>query len=114
MKFQYENFSCDVETFEREQDIMIRFYDAAKEPDKNRISDLVIVDPGYGYLCLKFKGDAALLGGYLNEAFFKSDDAMEAVVAFIENLYPQTQNVYMPYHIDRVRKTGDVEYNGEY
>ncbi|MNI76670.1 hypothetical protein D3C73_1329150 [compost metagenome] len=114
MKFQFESFSCDVDIFYKEQDILVRFYDATKEQNENEIIDLVIVDPGYGYLCLKFKGDSGLLGGYLNETVFNSDEIVDATIKFIEDLFPQAQNIYLPYHIARVRETNFVEYNGEY
>lgn len=32
----------------------------------------------------------------------------------VEDFTPEVKNVYMPYHIARVKKTGYVEYNGEY
>ncbi|MNI25588.1 hypothetical protein D3C73_792460 [compost metagenome] len=114
MKFHYKSFTCDVDIFYKDQDIVVRFYDSSSEPQEEEIVNLVVVDPGFGYLYLKFKGDAALLGGYLNEVIFSSNEMVDAAIQFIENLAPQSKNLYMPYHILRVRETSFVEYNGEY
>ncbi|MEW4370726.1 hypothetical protein [Paenibacillus kandeliae] len=114
MKFQFEQFSCDVDVFYKEQDVLLRFYDVSKEQSESEIMNLVIVDPGYGYLCIKFKGDSALLSGYLDDKIFHSDEIVEALLHYIEDLFPHTRNMYMPYHIKRVRESSYVEYNGEY
>ncbi|MFS0870313.1 hypothetical protein [Paenibacillus xylanilyticus] len=114
MRFEYQNFSCDVDVFRRELDIVVRFYDGSREPAEEEIVNLVIADPGYGYLMLKFKGDAALLSGFLDESVFASDEMVEAAIDFIEHLSPYSQSVYMPYHVARFRQTSYVEYNGEY
>jgi len=50
MKFSYKNFSCDIEIYYKENDILIKFYDSSKEQEAADIVNLVIVDPGYGYL----------------------------------------------------------------
>ncbi|GAA0741541.1 hypothetical protein [Clostridium oceanicum] len=114
MKFVYENFSCDVDIFYREQDILVRFYNSSKEQNEDEIDNLVIVHPGYGYLLLKFKGDAGLLSGYLEETVFSSDELVDAAIEFLENLSPLSGKVYLPHHVDRVKLTSYVEYNGEY
>ncbi|MNI54970.1 hypothetical protein D3C73_1098930 [compost metagenome] len=75
---------------------------------------MVVLDSSFGYLYLKFKGDAALLSGYLNEIIFSSDEMVDAAIEFVVELAPQSKNLYMPYHISRVRETSFVEYNGEY
>ncbi|WP_139173137.1 hypothetical protein [Fontibacillus panacisegetis] len=105
---------ADVDIFYKDQDIVVRFYDGSREPKEEEIVNLVVVDPGFGYLYLKFKGDAALLSGYLNEIIFSSDEMVDAAIQYIEDLAPQSKNLYMPYHISRVRETSCVEYNGEY
>lgn len=114
MKFNYESFSCDVDTFYNNQDILVRFYDSCKEPEEDEIINCVIVDPGYGYLNLKYKGDSALLSGLLDENVFFSDELVEAAINYIENLSPNSTSIYIPYHIARFKKTSYVEYNGEY
>ncbi|MEK4512052.1 hypothetical protein [Paenibacillus sp. FSL K6-2524] len=114
MKFEFKNFSCDVDVFYKDQDIVVRFYDGSREQTENEIVNLVIVDPGFGYLILKFKGDAALLSGYLDEVVFRSDEMVEAAIQYIEGLATRSTNIYMPYHIARIKETSFVEYNGEY
>ena len=56
MKFEYLKFSCNVDVFHRDLDMIVRFYDGSREPAEEEIVDLVIADPGYGYLILKYKG----------------------------------------------------------
>ncbi|RXZ77453.1 hypothetical protein EBB07_31310 [Paenibacillaceae bacterium] len=114
MKFNYKNFSCDTEIYYKDNDIIVRFFDSAKEQEEADIINLVIVDPGYGYLCLKYKGDAALLSGLLNEDVFSSDEHIDAAISFVENLSPTSKNTYTPYHIARIKQTSFIEYNGEY
>ncbi|MNE36203.1 hypothetical protein D3C76_911230 [compost metagenome] len=114
MKFHFKSFTCDVDIFYKDQDVMVRFYDALREPKEEDIVNLVVVDSGFGYLYLKFKGDAALLSGYLNEVIFSSDEMVDAAIEYVVELAPQSKNLYMPYHISRVRETSFVEYNGEY
>ena len=114
MKFSYKNFSCDIEIYYKENDIIIRFYDSSKEQEEADIVNLVIVDPGYGYLCLKYKGDTALLSGFLNEDVFSTDDYIDAVISLIEDISPTNKNIYTPYHITRFKQTSYIEYNGEY
>lgn len=114
MKFEYESFSCDVDVFYKENDVLVRFYDSSKEQSGDEIIDLVIVEPGYGYLLIKYKGDAALLSGLLDENIFSSDELIEAAIEFLEGLSKVSGDIYTPYHIDRVRLTSYLEYNGEY
>ncbi len=111
IKFNYKKFSCDVDLFFMEQDVILRFYDKTKEQDEKEIVNCVIVDPGYGYLCLKIKGKESLLSGYLDESIFSSDNIVETAIDFIEDI---TSVEASAYHIDRFRKTNYVEYNGEY
>jgi hypothetical protein len=114
MKFEYESFSCDVDIFYKENDVLVRFYDSSKEQNQDEIINLVIVNSGYGYLLLKSKGDAALLSGFLDEDVFKSDKLVEEAVHFLISLSPVSGDVYTPYHVDRIKLTGYIEYNGEY
>lgn len=114
MEFKFNDFSCDVDVFYRDKDLLVRFYDSSKEQEEGEIINLVLVDPGYGYLFLKLKGDSGLLGGYLDENIFSSDEIVEAAISFIQSLSPLSMNIYLPYHVDRVKLTSYVEYNGEY
>ncbi|WP_127193456.1 hypothetical protein [Paenibacillus anaericanus] len=47
MKFEFKNFSCDVDVFYKDQDIVVRFYDGSREQTENEIVNLVVVDPGF-------------------------------------------------------------------
>jgi len=114
MKFEYQSFSCDVDLFYRNNDIIVRFYDSYQEQSEEEIRDLVIVSPGYGYLLFKAKGEVGLLSGFLDESIFFSDDLVEAAIEFIEKLSLIAKNVCIPHHVDRVKLTSYVEYNGEY
>ncbi len=81
MKFSHNKLSCDTEIYYKDKDIIVRFFDSSKEQEEDDI-----IDPGYGYLCLKYKGDAALLSGFLDEDVFSSDDYIDAAISFIEVL----------------------------
>lgn len=113
MKFTCGEFSCDVDVFRSELDIVVRFYDKEKEQEEHQIINYVRVDPGYGFLCLKFKGADGLLSGFLCEEVFSTDEMVANAIAYVEQLSPVPWG-YTPYHIDRVRLTSSVEYNGEY
>ncbi len=114
MKFIYENFVCDTDVFSDGDNLTVRFYDKEKEHSEEQIHDLVIVEPGYGYICLKFKGVEGLLSGFLDETIFLTDEIICKAVEFVENLSPKSSSAYIPHHIRRVRLTSYVEYNGEY
>lgn len=114
MKFVHDTFSCDVDIFQNDKDLVVRFYDKLKEQDEEEIVNLVLVDPGYGYLSLKFKGENGLLSGFLDENLFSTDAAVAAAIAFVENLSPLSPHAYIPHHVRRFKTTSFVEYNGEY
>ena len=114
MEFNCGDFACEVDVFTSGEDVVVRFYDKAREHQELEIINLVVVDPGYGYLCLKFKGDAGLLSGLLDERFFADDRLINQAIEFVEALSPRAKSTYIPHHIDRVRRTTFVEYNGEY
>lgn len=113
-RFIYKDFSCEVDTFKNGKDVILRFYDASREQKEEEIQDYVVVDSGYGFLCLKYKGDSALLSGYLCKSVFCTDEMIDAAIEFLENISPESKNLYMPYHIECVEVMNDVEYNGEY
>ncbi|MBU7318898.1 hypothetical protein [Paenibacillus oleatilyticus] len=115
MKFIFNNFTSDVEIFNKDNDdFVVRFYDKAKEQNEDEIINLVIVDPGYGYISLKIKGEGALLSGFLDEDIFITEEMVDAAINYIEDLIPHAKNRYMPYHVVRFKKASYVEYNGEY
>lgn len=112
-KFQHEDFTCDVDVFTKRDGLLVRFYDGSTEQEQDDIHDLVIVNPGYGFLSLKFKGDEGLLSGFLDEAVFSAAAVLKAI-EFVENLSPQSDNAYIPHHVRLFRATTSIEYNGEY
>lgn len=114
MEFIYLDFVCEVDIYKNNEDIVVRFYDKANEPQSADIKDLVIVDAGYGYLCLKFKENDGILSGMLDENIFSSDEIVYAAIEFVESLAEKSKSAYIPYHVRRVRLTTNVEYNGEY
>jgi hypothetical protein len=114
LKFEHKDFSCDADMFSKGNDILVKFFDSSKEQLEEEIVNLVIVDPGYGYLFLKFKGDGALLGGFLDEDVFSSDELVDAAIDFLKRLSPLSNKCYVPHHVERVKRTSFVEYNGEY
>ena len=113
MIFQHDSFRCDVDVFTKGDDLLVRFYLRSKEQDESEICDLVIVDPGFGILCLKSKGDAALLSGFLDELAF-SEAAAVSAIEFVENLSSRYAGVSIPHHVRRFRVTSFIESNGEY
>ncbi|MEO0688410.1 MAG: hypothetical protein AAFY76_25945, partial [Cyanobacteria bacterium J06649_11] len=82
--FRYENFSCDVDIFKNGNDILVRFYDKCREQSEEQITNLVIVEPGFGYMCLKFKGNDRLLSGWLDKNIFFQEDMVKSAIAFVE------------------------------
>ncbi|MCL1993457.1 MAG: hypothetical protein FWG66_10990 [Spirochaetes bacterium] len=112
MKFNFGRFSCDVEVFENGKDTVLRFFDKSKEQNEAEITNLVIVDSGYGFLCLRVKGRYGLLSGFLDKAVFSSVEMAEAAVDFAEKLFPEIEPVY--HHVDCVKQVDYLEYNGEY
>jgi len=114
IKFQHEDFSCDVDVFTNGDDLLVRFYDSSREHNEEQICNLVIVQPGYGVICLKFKGQSsALLSGFLDESVF-SEAAVDSAIDFVEKLLPRSSKTYIPYHVRRFKETSYIEYNGEY
>ena len=115
MKFKVNNFFCDVDVYRNETDLVIKFYDKSKEHAEEQICNLVIVDPGYGYINLKLIGkDSGLLSGFLDENIFTTDDMIEGAIDFVQSLSPEARNAYVPHRVCKVKLTGYVEYNGEY
>jgi hypothetical protein len=113
MKFQHEGFCCDVELYANGDDCVVRFFDRATEHVADQIHDLVTVDPGFGMICLKFKGQDGLLSGFLDESVF-SEAAVVSAIDFVERLSPRSTAAYIPHHVRRFKATRAVEYNGEY
>jgi len=115
MKFVNGTFSCDAEVYRNGDDVAVRFYDKSKEHEASQIVNLVIVDPGFGYICLKFKDkDSGLLSGFFREDAFASDAMVQAAIDFVKDLTPLAKSAYIPHHVDRVKLMSYVEYNGEY
>lgn len=113
MKFQYEDFSCDVDIFKNGEDLIVRFYHKFMEQSEDQVVNLVIVESGFGYICLKFKGDDGLLSGFLDKNVFCNEDIVDAAIEYVESLSPKSRFAYLPHHVDLVLRDGYVEYNGE-
>lgn len=114
MKFEYENFSWDVDIFRNRDDLIVRFYEKSREQSEEQIVYLVIVEPGHGYICLKFKGDGGLLSGFLDKNIFCNEEMVDEAIEFVESLSPLSEYIYLPHHIDLISRDGYVEYNVEY
>lgn len=111
--FHSHDCSYNVECFHSNNADMIRFYDIQKELHSAPLSDLVIVEPSYGYILLQYIGDDAILSGSLNKEYF-CEEMTEDIIKFLEESFPKIRNVYLPYHIDFFSVDKYDEYNGEY
>lgn len=114
MEFRYKNHSCNVDVFRNNDNLVVKFFDQTKEHSADQIHDLVIVDPGYGYISLKFIGTDALLSGFLDETFFTSEEIINEAIDFVESLSEKSSGAYIPHHVVKFKRSGFVEYNGEY
>ncbi len=114
MKFIYKDFACDAEKYDLdEKSFIIKFFNREREHKAHEIIDYVFVDPGFGYICLKFKGEDALLSGFLDERIFTDDSIIKAAIRYVESLSPFSDLAYIPHNIMKIKCTGSVEYNGE-
>lgn len=116
MKFTYSHFSCDATVYKNESDLIVKFHDSSQEQTKEQFHDLVVVDPGHGYISLKMIGkQEGLISGFLDEAIFKNDEMIEGAIDFVKELYdPILIHVSLPYHICKIKTNNYIEYNGEY
>jgi len=114
MTFNYKNFSCQAEKYKLDdKSFIIKFFDKSKEHSESEIKDYVDVDAGYGYISLKFKGEDALLSGFLDTSIFTDENMIDSVIEFVESLSPHAKEAYIPHHVKTVKFTGSVQYNGE-
>ena len=111
--FQSHGCSYNVEYFNSDNASMIRFYAIQNELSVDLLSNLVIVEPSYGYILLQYIGNDAVLSGSLNKEYF-SEEMTEDIIQFLEDCFPKIKNVYLPYHIDYFSVDKYDEYNGEY
>lgn len=114
MKFNHGDFTCDVDIFNKDNDLTVRFYNAESEQNESQIVNYVYVNQGYGFITLKFKGVDGLLSGFLHENIFSNEEVVNAAIEFVESLSALSQKAYIPHHVDIVKSIGFVEYNGEY
>lgn len=112
-KFCSQGHYFNVEYFYGDNADIVRFYDIKNESYSSPLSDLVIVEPSYGYLLLQYIGDDAILSGSLNKEYF-CEEMTEDIIQFLEDSFPKIKNVYLPYHIDFFLVDKYDEYNGEY
>ena len=113
MLFKSNGFKCDVDVYRSSDGVALRFYDQSKEQSEEEICVCVFVQPPFGYLSLKFVGEAGegLISGYLNADVFdkpRAEDALE----LLENLVDP--DVSFPSHITLLNEVDYIEYNGEY
>ena len=111
--FECQSFLYHVEIFQNEDSHLIRFFDGESERYREPLSDLVIAGPSYGFLHIKHVGEDAVLSGFLDRKYF-SEDMVEDILDFLEEILPECRNCYLPYHLDFVTISGHEEYNGEY
>ena len=111
--FHSHGHSYNVEYFHSDNADMVRLYDAQKEPHSSPLSDLVFVEPSYGYILLQYIGDDVFLSGSLNKEYF-CEEMTDDIIEFLEESFPKIRNVYLPYHIDFFTVDKYDEYNGEY
>jgi len=112
MKFKFENFSCDVQIFKDNEDMIMRFYDKNLEHKEKDICDYVLADPGFGFLCLKKKGQDGLLTGFLDNKIFSNNNIVDAAIEFLEKT--AKADGYIPHQVLRVKTVKINEYNGEF
>ena len=58
MQFESHTFKCDVDIYRSNDGVAVRFYDRSREQSEDQIVNLVIVQPPFGYLSLKYIGDS--------------------------------------------------------
>lgn len=112
-KFRHDSFTCNVDVFYGGDDLVVRFYHKHIEQEANDIRDLVVVDPGFGFICLKCVGEDGLLSGFLDKNVF-SESAVHKAIDFVQALSPRSGNAYIPCHVRLFGASGVIEYNGEY
>ena len=119
MKFESHTFKCDVDVYRNNDGFTVRFYDRSREQTEDQIVNLVIVQPPFGYLSLKFIGDSGegLLSGFLSHLVFTEamvQDARDFIERLAEQSFEGRTIGSIPSHITLVKESGYVEDNGEY
>lgn len=112
-KFESKGYVYDVEIFHCDNTDIVRFYEKRNEQYGERLSDLVIATPSYGFLLIQYIAHDAVLTGTLNKKYF-CEEMVTGIIEFLENNLPSCRNIYLPYHIDFVEISSYEEYNGEY
>lgn len=115
MQQKFESKGCvyDVEIFHCDNTDIVRFYEKRSEQYGEKLSDLVIATPSYGFLLIQYITGDAVLTGTLNTKYF-CEEMVDDIVTFLENHLSSCRNIYLPYHIDLVTVSTSKEYNGEY
>lgn len=115
MQFSCNNFLCDIEVYVKDNDYVFRLYDGKKEPKGHEMHNLVIVDSGYGFICVKVVDiDTWVISGYLNSHYFTAENMVDELLAKIEEYLPNLKNSCSYHHIELVDFNKYIEYNGEY
>lgn len=115
MQQKFESKGCvyDVEIFHCDNTDIVRFYEKRNEQYGEKLSDLVIATPSYGFLLIQYITGDTVLTGTLNTKYF-CEEMVDDIVTFLENNLSSCRNIYLPYHIDFVTVSSFMEYNGEY
>ena len=69
-KFESNGRMYDVEIFQHEDTDIVRFYEERNEQYGERLSNLVIGIPSYGFLLIQYIAGDAVLTGTLNAKYF--------------------------------------------
>ena len=112
-KFESNGRMYDVEIFQHEDTDIVRFYEERNEQYGERLSNLVIGTPSYGFLLIQYISGDAVLTGTLNAKYFCAE-MVDDIVIFCENNIPSCKNIYLAYHIDFFTVSSSEKYNGEY
>lgn len=82
-KFESNGRMYDVEIFQHEDTDIVRFYEERNEQYGERLSNLVIGIPSYGFLLIQYIAGDAVLTGTLNAKYFCAE-MVDDIVIFCE------------------------------
>lgn len=97
-KFESNGRMYDVEIFQHEDTDIVRFYEERNEQYGERLSNLVIGIPSYGFLLIQYIAGDAVLTGTLNAKYFCAE-MVDDIVIFARIISPLAKHLF-PYHID--------------
>lgn len=86
-KFESNGRMYDVEIFQHEDTDIVRFYEERNEQYGERLSNLVIGTPSYGFLLIQYISGDAVLTGTLNAKYFCAE-MVDDIVIFARIISP--------------------------